>query len=74
MMADGAAVERHVGDAARGSLSPLLANVFLDEVDKKLERRGRVRPVARSPSSSSRATRAIRSDTARASGSSDRAA
>lgn len=39
-MADGVAVERHEGTPQGGPLSPLLANVLLDEVDKELERRG----------------------------------
>ncbi|TAJ75098.1 MAG: group II intron reverse transcriptase/maturase [Gallionellaceae bacterium] len=38
---DGAAVsERHMGTPQGGPLSPLLANVLLDEVDKALEARG----------------------------------
>jgi group II intron reverse transcriptase/maturase len=40
VMADGAAMERHEGTPQGGPLSPLLANVLLDEVDKELERRG----------------------------------
>ena len=40
MMADGIVVERHEGTPQGGPLSPLLANVLLDEVDKELERRG----------------------------------
>ena len=40
MMADGVATERHEGTPQGGPLSPLLANVLLDEVDKELERRG----------------------------------
>ena len=39
-MADGVVVERHEGTPQGGPLSPLLANVLLDEVDKELERRG----------------------------------
>jgi group II intron reverse transcriptase/maturase len=39
-MADGVAMERHEGTPQGGPLSPLLANVLLDEVDKELERRG----------------------------------
>lgn len=39
-MADGVATERHEGTPQGGPLSPLLANVLLDEVDKELERRG----------------------------------
>ena len=40
MMANGVATERHEGTPQGGPLSPLLANVLLDEVDKELERRG----------------------------------
>jgi len=40
MMASGVVVERHEGTPQGGPLSPLLANVLLDVVDKKLERRG----------------------------------
>ena len=40
IMADGVTVERHEGTPQGGALSPLLANVLLDEVDKELERRG----------------------------------
>ena len=40
VLADGVAVERHEGTPQGGPLSPLLANVLLDEVDKELERRG----------------------------------
>lgn len=40
VMAHGAAEERHEGTPQGGPLSPLLANVLLDEVDKELERRG----------------------------------
>lgn len=39
-MAHGVAIERHEGTPQGGPLSPLLANVLLDEVDKELERRG----------------------------------
>jgi group II intron reverse transcriptase/maturase len=42
VMADGVTVERHEGTPQGGPLSPLLANVLLDEVDKELERRGLV--------------------------------
>ena len=42
IMADGVVVERHEGTPQGGPLSPLLANVLLDEVDKALERRGLV--------------------------------
>lgn len=40
IMAHGVVVERHEGTPQGGPLSPLLANVLLDEVDKELERRG----------------------------------
>ena len=40
IMANGVVVERHEGTPQGGPLSPLLANVLLDEVDKELERRG----------------------------------
>jgi len=40
IMADGVVVERYEGTPQGGPLSPLLANVLLDEVDKELERRG----------------------------------
>lgn len=40
MMVSGVVVERHEGTPQGGPLSPLLANVLLDVVDKKLERRG----------------------------------
>ena len=40
VMMNGVVVERHEGTPQGGPLSPLLANVLLDEVDKKLERRG----------------------------------
>ena len=40
MMADGVVVERREGTPQGGPLSPLLANVLLDDVDKELERRG----------------------------------
>ncbi len=40
LMDGGVAVERHEGTPQGGPLSPLLANVLLDEVDKELERRG----------------------------------
>ena len=39
-LANGVAVERHEGTPQGGPLSPLLANVLLDEVDKELEKRG----------------------------------
>jgi RNA-directed DNA polymerase len=40
IMGDGVVVERSEGTPQGGALSPLLANVLLDEVDKELERRG----------------------------------
>lgn len=40
MFAHGMTVERHEGTPQGGPLSPLLANVLLDEVDRELERRG----------------------------------
>jgi group II intron reverse transcriptase/maturase len=40
VMAQGVVVERHEGTPQGGPLSPLLANVLLDEVDRELERRG----------------------------------
>jgi RNA-directed DNA polymerase len=40
MMADGVVVERLEGTPQGGPLSPLLANLLLDEVDKELEKRG----------------------------------
>lgn len=39
-MVSGVVVERHEGTPQGGPLSPLLANVLLDEVDKELEKRG----------------------------------
>jgi retron-type reverse transcriptase len=39
-MADGVVVERHEGTPQGGPLSPLLANVLMDEVDEELQRRG----------------------------------
>ena len=42
IMADGVVVERHEGTPQGGPLSPLLANVLLDEVDQALEQRGLV--------------------------------
>lgn len=41
VMADGVVVDRYEGTPQGGPLSPLLANVLLDEVDKELERRVR---------------------------------
>jgi RNA-directed DNA polymerase len=40
IMSDGVMQERYQGTPQGGPLSPLLANVLLDEVDKELERRG----------------------------------
>ena len=40
VMANGVVVERYEGTPQGGPLSPLLANVLLDEVDQELERRG----------------------------------
>ncbi|MFO0693077.1 MAG: group II intron reverse transcriptase/maturase [Polyangiales bacterium] len=40
MMANGVVMERREGTPQGGPLSPLLANVLLDEVDKELEKRG----------------------------------
>ena len=40
IMAGGVVSERHMGTPQGGPLSPLLANVLLDEVDKVLEARG----------------------------------
>ena len=40
VLADGVVIERHEGTPQGGPLSPLLANVLLDEIDKELERRG----------------------------------
>ena len=40
MMADGVVMERTEGTPQGGPLSPLLANLLLDEVDKELEKRG----------------------------------
>ena len=40
IMRDGVVQERYQGTPQGGPLSPLLANVLLDEVDKELERRG----------------------------------
>ncbi len=41
-------MERYEGTPQGGPLSPLLANVLLDEVDKELEQRGLVvRPLRR---------------------------
>jgi RNA-directed DNA polymerase len=40
ILKDGVCSNRHVGTPQGGPLSPLLANVLLDEVDRELERRG----------------------------------
>ena len=40
MMQDGVCVRRETGTPQGGNLSPLLANILLDELDKELERRG----------------------------------
>jgi len=40
MMANGVVMERREGTPQGGPLSPLMANVLLDEVDKELEKRG----------------------------------
>jgi len=40
VLADGVVVERYEGTPQGGPLSPLLANVLLDEIDRKLERSG----------------------------------
>ncbi len=40
VLANGVVIERNEGTPQGGPLSPLLANVLLDEVDKELERRG----------------------------------
>jgi group II intron reverse transcriptase/maturase len=40
VMSGGVVIERHEGTPQGGPLSPLLANVLLDEVDKELEKRG----------------------------------
>lgn len=40
IMADGVVMQRHQGTPQGGPLSPLLANILLDEVDKELEQRG----------------------------------
>jgi RNA-directed DNA polymerase len=40
VMAQGVVIERYEGTPQGGPLSPLLANLLLDEVDKELERRG----------------------------------
>jgi len=40
IMVNGVVMERHDGTPQGGPLSPVLANVLLDDVDKELERRG----------------------------------
>jgi RNA-directed DNA polymerase len=40
ILANGVVIDRHEGTPQGGPLSPLLANVLLDEVDKELEKRG----------------------------------
>jgi RNA-directed DNA polymerase len=40
MMQDGVCIVRHEGTPQGGPLSPLLANLLLDDLDKELERRG----------------------------------
>jgi RNA-directed DNA polymerase len=40
LMAGGVVIERKEGTPQGGPLSPLLANLLLDEVDRELERRG----------------------------------
>lgn len=40
MMQDGVCIERHEGTPQGGPLSPLLANLLLDDLDKELEQRG----------------------------------
>jgi RNA-directed DNA polymerase len=40
IMANGVVMERDEGTPQGGPLSPLLANLLLDEVDQQLERRG----------------------------------
>jgi RNA-directed DNA polymerase len=40
LMQDGVCVARHEGTPQGGPLSPLLANLLLDDLDKELERRG----------------------------------
>ena len=40
MMWDGVCIERHEGTPQGGPLSPLLANLLLDDLDKELESRG----------------------------------
>jgi RNA-directed DNA polymerase len=40
VLADGVVLERYEGTPQGGPLSPLLANILLDELDRELERRG----------------------------------
>ncbi|MFW6303774.1 MAG: group II intron reverse transcriptase/maturase [Candidatus Sumerlaeota bacterium] len=40
MLQDGVRIRRHMGTPQGGPLSPLLANLLLDDLDKELERRG----------------------------------
>jgi RNA-directed DNA polymerase len=40
LMHEGVCIERHEGTPQGGPLSPLLANLLLDDLDKELERRG----------------------------------
>jgi RNA-directed DNA polymerase len=40
LMSNGVCIERHEGTPQGGPLSPLLANLLLDDLDKELERRG----------------------------------
>ncbi|MCK4415063.1 MAG: group II intron reverse transcriptase/maturase [Candidatus Eisenbacteria sp.] len=40
VMVNGVVIERHEGTPQGGPISPLLANVLLDEVDQELEKRG----------------------------------
>ena len=40
MMSDGVCVSREQGTPQGGPLSPLLANLLLDDLDKELEKRG----------------------------------
>lgn len=40
MMKDGVCIERHEGTPQGGPLSPLLANLLLDDLDQELEKRG----------------------------------
>jgi RNA-directed DNA polymerase len=40
MMSDGVCVQSEEGTPQGGPLSPLLANLLLDDFDKELERRG----------------------------------